>query len=182
MRAASRYVEPRTDEELARWLTAARREGLSVTFRGAGRSYGDAALNTGGLVVDLRRLNGVRQWDPLHGVMEAGPGLTIEGLWRRTIQDGYWPAVVPGTMHPTLGGCLSMNVHGKNNYRAGVVRRSRARLRSRHPARRAPAVQPDGESRTSSSPPSAASGCSARSPGCGCAQARSRADRCGSSR
>jgi len=120
VRAASRYVEPRTDEELAEILTAARREALSVTFRGAGRSYGDAALNTGGLVVDLRRLSGVRYWDAGHGVIESGPGLTIEGLWRRTIQDGFWPAVVPGTMHPTLGGCLSMNVHGKNNYRAGV--------------------------------------------------------------
>jgi decaprenylphospho-beta-D-ribofuranose 2-oxidase len=119
VRSASRYVEPRTDDELADVLTGARRESLSVTFRGAGRSYGDAALNTGGLVVDLRRLNGVRQWNPQEGVMEAGPGLTIEGLWRRTIQDGYWPAVVPGTMHPTLGGCLSMNIHGKNNYRVG---------------------------------------------------------------
>ena len=35
-------------EELADLLASARREGLSVTFRGAGRSYGDAALNTGG--------------------------------------------------------------------------------------------------------------------------------------
>jgi FAD/FMN-containing dehydrogenase len=120
VRAASRYVEPGTDEELADLLAAARREDLSVTFRGAGRSYGDAALNTGGLVIDLRRLVGVRHWDARQGVMESGPGLTIEGLWRRTIQDGYWPEVVPGTMHPTLGGCLSMNVHGKNNYRAGV--------------------------------------------------------------
>ena len=79
-------VEPRTDDELSEMLTSARREGMSVTFRGAGRSYGDAALNTGGLVIDLRRLNGVRHWDALHGVMESGPGLTIEGLWRRTIQ------------------------------------------------------------------------------------------------
>jgi decaprenylphospho-beta-D-ribofuranose 2-oxidase len=119
VRAASRFVEPRSGEELAALLTSAQREGLSVTFRGAGRSYGDAALNTGGLVVDLRRLDRVSQWDPARGIIETSPGLTIEGLWRRTIQDGYWPAVVPGTMHPTLGGCLSMNVHGKNNFREG---------------------------------------------------------------
>src|SRR5262249_36458689 len=25
----------------------------------------------------------------------------------------------PGTMRPTLGGCLAMNVHGKNNFKAG---------------------------------------------------------------
>jgi decaprenylphospho-beta-D-ribofuranose 2-oxidase len=120
VRAASRYVEPGSDAELEELLAGARREGLTVTFRGAGRSYGDAALNTGGVVADLCRLSGVRQWDPVHGIIEAGPGLTIEGLWRHTIEDGYWPAVVPGTMHPTLGGCLSMNVHGKNNYCAGT--------------------------------------------------------------
>jgi len=28
---------------------------------------------------------------------------------------------VPGTMKPTLGGCLAMNVHGKNNFRAGPI-------------------------------------------------------------
>jgi decaprenylphospho-beta-D-ribofuranose 2-oxidase len=120
VRSASRFVEPRSGEELADVLASARREGLTVTFRGAGRSYGDAALNTGGVVADLRRLNGVSQWDPALGVIECGPGLSIEGLWRRTVQDGYWPAVVPGTMHPTLGGCLSMNVHGKNNFREGT--------------------------------------------------------------
>jgi FAD/FMN-containing dehydrogenase len=58
-------------------------------------------------------------WDPSTGVLEAEAGLTIEGLWRRTIEDGYWPSVVPGTMRPTLGGCVAMNIHGKNNFRVG---------------------------------------------------------------
>ncbi|MBN2372132.1 MAG: FAD-binding oxidoreductase, partial [Vicinamibacteria bacterium] len=119
--AACRYVAPQTVEELLDVLAHARGEGLSVTFRGAGRSYGDAAVNTHGLVVDTCRLNRLLRWEPTSGVCEAEPGLTIEGLWRRTIADGYWPAVVPGTMFPTLGGCLSANVHGKNNYRAGPI-------------------------------------------------------------
>jgi hypothetical protein len=29
--------------------------------------------------------------------------------------------VVPGTMRPTLAGCLSMNIHGKNNFRHGPI-------------------------------------------------------------
>nr|MBC8332802.1 FAD-binding oxidoreductase [Anaerolineae bacterium] len=45
---------------------------------------------------------------------------TIQQLWQYTLEDGWWPAVVPGTMTPTVGGCLAMNVHGKNNYRAGT--------------------------------------------------------------
>jgi FAD/FMN-containing dehydrogenase len=121
LRAACRYAAPRDREELAALLARAREEGLSVTFRGSGRSYGDAALNGAGLVLDLTHFNRTLCWDPEAGVIEAEPGLTIEGLWRRTIEDGFWPAVVPGTMFPTLGGCLAMNIHGKNNFRAGTI-------------------------------------------------------------
>src|SRR5258705_332950 len=49
VRAACRYVEPRSVEDLAFALKQAQSEGLTVGFRGAGRSYGDAALNTGGM-------------------------------------------------------------------------------------------------------------------------------------
>jgi decaprenylphospho-beta-D-ribofuranose 2-oxidase len=119
VRAACRYVEPRSVEDLAFALKQANSEGLTVAFRGAGRSYGDAAINTGGMVVDATGLNRLLNWDPSTGVLEAEAGLTIEGLWRRTIEDGYWPSVVPGTMRPTLGGCVAMNIHGKNNFRVG---------------------------------------------------------------
>jgi decaprenylphospho-beta-D-ribofuranose 2-oxidase len=119
VRAACRYVAPKTVDELAETLQRASAEGLSVAFRGAGRSYGDAALNAEGLVIDVSALRHVLRWEPESGVMDTQPGLTIEDLWRRTIADGFWPAVVPGTMRPTLGGCVSMNVHGKNNFKAG---------------------------------------------------------------
>jgi decaprenylphospho-beta-D-ribofuranose 2-oxidase len=118
-RAACRYAEPRSVEELAFALRQAQNEGLTVAFRGAGRSYGDAAINSEGIVIDATRLDRLLDWNPSTGVLEAEAGLTIEGLWRRTIEDGYWPAVVPGTMRPTLGGCVAMNIHGKNNFRAG---------------------------------------------------------------
>lgn len=119
VRSASRYAAPRSKDELAELLRRARAEGLSVAFRGSGRSYGDAALSTRGLVIDGSRMNRLLSWDPINGVVDAEGGLTIEGLWRRTLADGWWPAVVPGTMFPTLAGCVSMNIHGKNNFRVG---------------------------------------------------------------
>lgn len=119
VQAACRFTAPQTIAQLEDTLLLCRREGLSVAFRGAGRSYGDAALNGRGMVVDTTRLNRVIRWEPTTGILEAEAGLTVEALWRATIEDGYWPAVVPGTMRPTLGGCVAMNVHGKNQYRAG---------------------------------------------------------------
>jgi decaprenylphospho-beta-D-ribofuranose 2-oxidase len=121
MRAASLYLKPRSLEEVEAAFEAARADGLTVAFRGAGRSYGDAAIHEGGVVLDMTGLDRMLGWDPVSGIAECQPGLTIEGLWRRTITDGYWPAVVPGTMRPTLGGCLAANVHGKNNFKVGPI-------------------------------------------------------------
>ncbi len=118
--AACRVVAPRDAGEVAALLGQARRLGLAVTARGAGRSYGDASLNARGLVLDLRQMARMLSWDPVAGIADVEPGLTVEGLWRRTIEDGYWPAVVPGTSAPTLGGCAAMNIHGKNNFRVGI--------------------------------------------------------------
>ncbi len=119
VQAASRAVAPASVEELVPIVARARQEQLPITMRGSGRSYGDASLASGGLAIDLRGLNRILSWDPSSGVVEAEPGLTIEGLWRHTLGDGFWPAVVPGTMFPTLGGCVAMNIHGKNNFSVG---------------------------------------------------------------
>ncbi|MEO7111481.1 MAG: FAD-dependent oxidoreductase, partial [Polyangiaceae bacterium] len=117
--ASCRHVAPCSQEDLARVLDSASREGLTIGFRGSGKSYGDASLNSRGVIVDTTRMNKMISWDPIAGILEGEPGLTIEGVWRRTLEDGYWPAVVPGTMFPTLAGCTSMNIHGKNNFKVG---------------------------------------------------------------
>ena len=119
--AACRTVTPASVDELASIMATARDQSVPMTFRGAGRSYGDAALGSRGLVIDTTRLDRITSWDAEHGVITCEPGVTIEQLWRRTLADGYWPYVVPGTMRPTLGGCLAANVHGKNNPKVGTI-------------------------------------------------------------
>ncbi len=117
---AAYVYRPTHTEQIAELFALARAHGASLTFRGAGRSYGDAALNAGGIVVDLRRMNRVLDWNPETGVIMVEPGVTIEQLWRHTLEDGWWPPVVPGTMFPTVGGVLGVNIHGKNNRQAGT--------------------------------------------------------------
>jgi len=119
VRADSLYAAPEDAAELRALFAAAQAESVPLTFRGSGRSYGDAALNRGGLVLDLRRMNRLISFDAEAGVVEAESGFTIEDLWRATIGKGFWPRVVPGTMFPTLGGCAAMNIHGKNHRQVG---------------------------------------------------------------
>ncbi len=47
--------------------------------------------------------------------------MTIRQLWQHCLEDGWWPPVVSGTMHVTLGGGLATNIHGKNNFRVGPL-------------------------------------------------------------
>jgi FAD/FMN-containing dehydrogenase len=112
---------PTHAEQIKDIFELATENNIHIALRGAGRSYGDAALASGGIVLDLQRMNRVLDWNPETGVIKVEPGVTIERLWRYTMEDGWWSPVMPGTMRPTIGGCLGANVHGKNNWKQGTL-------------------------------------------------------------
>ena len=121
LRAASYHFQPTRAGEVCDIFRLAEETGLTIVARGAGRSYNDAALNGGGIMLDLSRMNQILEWDPASGVVRCEPGVTLEQLWKCVEPQGWWPPVVSGTMKTTLGGCLSANIHGKNNFRMGTV-------------------------------------------------------------
>jgi decaprenylphospho-beta-D-ribofuranose 2-oxidase len=112
-------ARPVTVAEIRDVLSRATREGFPVALRGAGCSYGDAAMNTGGRVLDLAGMDRMLEFDPVRGIARVEPGVRIRDLWKVGIRHGWWPAVVPGTMEVSIGGAAAMNVHGKNNYSVG---------------------------------------------------------------
>ena len=119
--AMSWVYRPSTVEGIGEVLALARGRGFTVGLRGAGQSYGDAALNAENVCLDLSRMTRILAWDPGTGMVRAEPGVTIRQLWEYTIEDGWWPPVVPGTMFASLGGSAAMNVHGKNNWKVGPI-------------------------------------------------------------
>lgn len=112
---------PTHPEQVAELFEQAQQSGFRIALRGAGRSYGDAAIAGGGVVLDLQRMNRILDWNPETGVIRVEPGVTIQDLWRYTLEDGWWSPVMPGTMFPTIGGCLGANIHGKNNWKKGTL-------------------------------------------------------------
>lgn len=120
-RADGYLYRPSTVDEAREVFKIARAAGRKVLLRGAGRSYGDANIGAECVVLDNARMKRILSWDAKTGIIEAECGVTIEGLWRHTLEDGWWPPVVSGTMYPTLGGALAMNIHGKNNFCAGTI-------------------------------------------------------------
>ncbi len=116
------YVyRPITAEALHEVLLLARRSGRSVGLRGGGNSYGDAAMNTENIVVDIRRMNRILDWNPETGRIRLEPGVTLAELWQYVLEDGWWPPIATGTSFTTMGGSAAMNVHGKNAYKAGPI-------------------------------------------------------------
>jgi len=116
------YVfQPESTEEIVSAFDRAKRSGFQVVLRGAGRSYGDASVGAECLALDFSKFNSILSWDSQTGVVEVEPGVTIEDLWRKGLPEGWWPPVVSGTMFPTLGGALAMNIHGKNAFKVGTL-------------------------------------------------------------
>ena len=91
--------------------------GSSLIARGAGRAYGDAALNDQNRVVDLTRLNRMLSFDAAAGLLRCEAGVTIAELIDVFIPRGFFPPVTPGTRFVTLGGSIAADVHGKNHHR-----------------------------------------------------------------
>ena len=119
--ALSSVWRPVNTDGICAVFDEARQTGRSVGMRGAGRSYGDAALNAENILLDLTRMRRILAWDPVTGVVTVEAGVTIQQLWQYVIEDGWWPSVVSGTMFPTLGGAAAMNIHGKNNFKVGPI-------------------------------------------------------------
>ena len=101
------------------------RDGAEASYlaRGLGRSYGDAALNGGAGVVSTLRLDRLLAFDPATGMLACEAGVTFADLLDVFLPRGFFPPVVPGTRHVTVGGAIAADVHGKNHPAAGSLGR-----------------------------------------------------------
>lgn len=95
--------------------------------RGAGRAYGDAALN-GDSVIDCTRLNRFLAFDEDTGVVRCEAGVTLEEIIATFLPRGWFLPVTPGTKFPTIAGSVACDVHGKNHHRGGCISNFVSRL------------------------------------------------------
>ena len=84
---------------------------------GNGRSYGDSCFPAAGTLIDMRQLNRILSFDQDSGIIHVEAGLMLGDLIRQIAPTGWFPAVVPGTQHVTIGGALANDIHGKNHHR-----------------------------------------------------------------
>lgn len=111
--ALSTVRAPRSEDEVTHDVVTAE----AVIARGLGRSYGDAAQLSGGVVLDSRGLSHVGR--VVDGVVAVGAGTSIDALISYVLPQGWFVPVTPGTRQVTIGGAIAADVHGKNHHLEG---------------------------------------------------------------
>ena len=114
----ARVVGPLPGEQL-RALVADRPAG-GVLARGAGRSYGDAAQNAGGVVLDPVTAPHI-DLDADAATVRVSASTSFADLLTRIVPEGLLLPVLPGTRHLTVGGAVAADVHGKNQRSDGSL-------------------------------------------------------------
>mgnify|MGYP001544854564 CR=1 FL=1 len=107
-------TEPATRSQVAEWLDRS-----GTIARGLGRSYGDAAINAGGQVLGMTRLDAQLSFDESTGTLTCEAGLSLEEIIRRFGPSGWFPMITPGTKFVTVGGCIANDIHGKAHHCQG---------------------------------------------------------------
>ena len=114
LRADCLLAEPELPGEAVASLDRA-----GTVARGLGRSYGDAALNGGGQVLGLRKLDRFLAFDEATGTLTCEAGVSLDEIIRNFAPRGWFPMITPGTKFVTVGGCIANDVHGKAHHVQG---------------------------------------------------------------
>src|SRR5665213_771284 len=98
-RSRCRVFQPCEPQDVVDVLASEAHAERGVIARGAGRSYGDAAQNDGGDVLDMTGLDRIVSIDGERGLVTAQAGVTIAKLMAGLSAHGLTLPVVPGTRH-----------------------------------------------------------------------------------
>lgn len=114
VRADCFLAGPETPADVAAVLDRA-----GTIARGLGRSYGDAAINGGGQVVGMARVDRYLGWDETTGTLRCEAGVSLARIIEDFGPRGWFPMITPGTKYVTVGGCIANDIHGKAHHAQG---------------------------------------------------------------
>ncbi|MHA1732730.1 MAG: FAD-binding oxidoreductase [Promethearchaeota archaeon] len=117
-------AKPGSTRDVVEVVNACQEWGVSLTPRGAATSFAGQALNlTGGLVLDMRRMDALLELDTKDRVVRAQPGINYGKLNAALRRHGYFFPPEPGSADMcTLGGMVANNASGLGSVKYGPTR------------------------------------------------------------
>ena len=107
-------VQPADADEVAAVVRAAHQAGCAVIPRGGGMSYtkGYVPDREGAVLLDLRRLDSIIDFNPQDMYVTVGAGCTWRKLSETIEGERFLPVITPpfSGIYSTVGGALSQNV------------------------------------------------------------------------
>lgn len=113
----SSYYRPDNEACLQSYLLKQNYLDRGLLARAQGLSYGDSCVNHQGSLIDMARFNHFLDFDLERGCLICEANISFAELFK--LHSAFIPAVIPGTLHASLGGGIANDVHGKNNSCAG---------------------------------------------------------------
>jgi len=117
-------VLPQTTEEVAAIVKLSDESGLPIVPRGGGTGwYGGSVPNRGGVLIDLRKMNKIRAFDPQARTVTVEAGATWQDVAEYVEARGLTlPSMPTNAMASTVGGAINSDVVGFGAFRNGALR------------------------------------------------------------
>jgi len=129
IRTRSLVARPKTIEQCREALAYCRRNGMTICARGAGRGYGDVALNDGQALLDMSGMNRVIAFDEEAAQITVEAGIRIIDIYRAVHHRLLMLAASPTESHSSVAGAMCANVNGKDAWRHGSFAHQVVRLK-----------------------------------------------------
>jgi decaprenylphospho-beta-D-ribofuranose 2-oxidase len=119
IRTRSLVARPASVADCRKVLEYCAGAGLQVCPRGAGRSYGDAALLDSQVLLDVTGMDRILDFDQDKAQIRVEAGVRLIDIFRHVHARGLTLPASPTESHSTVSGALSANVNGKDGWRQG---------------------------------------------------------------
>lgn len=116
-------VRPENTQDVANVVKICYENNLPIVPRGAGTGLTGAGVALkGGVMIDLKSMNKILEYDDDNFVVKVQPGVYLNDLAQDALSRGYMYPPDPGEKFATIGGNVSTNAGGMRAVKYGTTR------------------------------------------------------------
>ncbi len=115
----SLVARPKTLEQCREALAWCRQNDMTICARGAGRGYGDLALNDGHALLDMSGMNRIINFDAKKAEITVEAGTRLIDIYQHVHHLKLTLPGSPTESHSSVAGAICANVNGKDGWHHG---------------------------------------------------------------